>query len=100
MQRGDRIVPIPITGDAANDLGGRILRLSVPTVRESYDTDPRRLREQAKKQFSTWTASLDPHQSRTDILGTLDAARQELAHSPRGSTQRLVVSDFLEDDGT
>lgn len=101
MQRGDRLVLIPITGDAANDAGGRILRLSAPTARESYDTDLRRFREQAKKQFAAWIASLDPHQSRTDIFGTLDAARQELAMSPKGSSQRLVVaSDFLEDDGT
>jgi hypothetical protein len=101
LQRGDRLVLIPITGDASNDSGGRILRLSAPTVRESYDTDLRRFREQAKKQFGAWATSLDPHQSRTDILGTLDAARQELARSPKESSQRLVVvTDFLEDDGT
>jgi hypothetical protein len=101
MQRGDRLVLIPITGDAANDAGGRILRLSAPTARESYDTDLRRFREQAKNHFAAWAASLDPHQSRTDILGTLDAARQELALAPTGSSQRLVVvTDFLEDDGT
>jgi hypothetical protein len=101
MQRGDRLVLIPITGEAANDAGGRILRLSAPTTRESYDTDLRRLREQAKKQLAAWAASLDPHQLRTDILGTLDAARQELVLSPQGSSRRLiVVTDFLEDDGT
>jgi hypothetical protein len=101
MQRGDRLVLIPITGDAANGSGGRILRLSAPTARESYDTDLRRFREKAREQFAAWTASLDPHQSRTDILGTLDAARQELAFGPTGSMQRLVVvSDFLEDDST
>ena len=101
VQRGDRLVLIPITGDAANDAGGRILRLSAPTTRESYDTDLSRFREQAKKQFVAWSASLDRHQSRTDILGTLDAARQELALGPPGSSKRLiVVSDFLEDDGT
>jgi hypothetical protein len=100
MQRGDTLVIIPITDDAANDAGGRILRLSAPTTRESYDTDLRRFRIEAHKQFAAWTESIDPHQSRTDILGTLDAARQELALVPRGSSQRLtVVSDFLEDDG-
>lgn len=101
MQRGDVLVLIPITGDAANDTGGRILRLSVPTRRETYDTDLRRFREQARKQFAAWTASLDQPQSRTDILGTLDAARQELALLPKGANPRLIVaSDFLEDDGT
>jgi hypothetical protein len=101
LGRGDRLILIPITGDAQNDAGGRILRLSAPTQRETYDTDLRRFQEQSKKQFAAWVASLDPHQSRTDILGALDAARQELASMPRGVNRRLiVVSDFLDDDGT
>lgn len=100
MQRGDTLVIIPITGDAANDAGGRILRLSAPTQRETYDTDLRRFHEQALKQLTVWASSLDPHQSRTDILGALDAARQETASLPQASNRRLiVVSDFLEDDG-
>jgi len=101
MQRGDRLVLIPITGDAQNDARGRVLRLSAPTRRETYDADLRRFQEQSKKQFSAWAASLDPYQPRTDILGALDAARQELALLPNGMNRRLiVVSDFLEDDGT
>jgi hypothetical protein len=100
MQRGDLLVVIPVTGDAANDAGGRILRLSAPTRRETYDTDLHRFQERAKKQFVAWIASLDKHQSRTDILGALDAARQELVLLPTESIRRLiVVSDFLEDDG-
>jgi hypothetical protein len=44
---------------------------------------------------------LNRHQSRTDILGALDAAQQELALLPNGMKRKLVVvSDFLEDDGT
>ena len=101
MQRGDLLVLIPITGDAANDSGGRVLRLSVPTERETYDADLRRFQLTARKQFASWTASLDQHQSQTDILGALDAARQELALLPKGSNRNLVVvGDFLEDDGT
>jgi hypothetical protein len=101
MQRGDQLVIIPITGDAANDAGGRVLRLSAPTKRETYDTDLHRFHEQAGKQFSTWVAALDKHQSRTDILGALDAARQEFAALPNGMNNKLVVvSDFLEDGGT
>jgi hypothetical protein len=100
MQRGDTLVIVPITGDAANDAGGRILRLSAPTQRETYDTDQHRFYEQARMQFNAWASSLDPHQSRTDLLGALDAARQESALLPQRSSRRLiVVSDFLEDDG-
>jgi hypothetical protein len=101
MQRGDMLILVPITGDAANDGGGRVLRLSAPTERETYDTDLRRFQEQARKQFAAWVASLDKHQSRTDILGALDAVRQELALLPKESNRNLVVvSDFLEDDAT
>lgn len=99
MGRGDCLILIPITGDAQNDAGGRILRLSAPTTRESYDADLRRFQVQAQKQFSAWVASLDQHQPRTDILGTLDVARQELATLPKDSSSRLIiVSDFLEDE--
>jgi hypothetical protein len=101
MGRGDRLVLIPITGDAQNDAGGRVLRLTAPTEREPYDADLRRFQSTAQKQFVAWAASLDPHQTRTDILGTLDAARQEFAAIPKGSGGRLViVSDFIEDESS
>lgn len=38
---------------------------------------------------------------RTDILGTLDLARQEFAALPKDADRRLIIlSDFLEDDPT
>jgi hypothetical protein len=99
LGRGDRLIVIPITGDAQNDAGGRILRLVAPTERQPYDNDLRRFQTDAKKQYAAWHASLDPHQMRTDILGTLDIARQEFAVVPKGSARRLIIlSDFLEDD--
>jgi hypothetical protein len=99
MGRGDRLILIPITGDAENDAGGRILRLTAPTVRETYDEDLRRFQAGAKKQYSAWAASLDLHQLHTDILGTLNIARQEFAGIPEDSARRLIVlSDFLEDE--
>jgi len=101
MGRGDCLILIPITSDAQNDAGGRILRLAAPSEREPYDADLRRFHSEASKQFVAWTASLDSHQMRTDILGALDTARQEIASRPKGTSARLiVVSDFLEDDGT
>ena len=101
LGRGDRLVVIPITDDARNDAPGRILRLQAPTVRESYNADLKRFRNDAQTQFTVWVATLDPHQRRTDILGALNAARQELASLPKEDKRRLiVVSDFLEDDGT
>jgi hypothetical protein len=99
LGRGDRLVLIPITSDAQNDAGGRILRLVAPTERQPYDNDLRRFQADAKKRYSAWLASLNPHQMRTDILGTLDVARQEFAAVPAGADRRLIIlSDFLEDD--
>jgi hypothetical protein len=99
--RRDRLIFIPITGDAQNDTGGRILRLAAPSVRETYDADLLRFRDEAKKQFTAWVESLSPLQRQTDILGSLDTARQELSALPQGGNRRLiVVSDFLEDEGS
>jgi hypothetical protein len=99
MNRGDVLILIPITGDAENDAGGRILRLRAPTARESYDADLRRYRDTARTQFTGWVASLGAERYRTDILGTLDSARQEIDSLPTNSNRHLViVSDFLEDD--
>lgn len=100
LGRGDTLILIPITGNAANDAGGRILRLRAPLVRETYDVDLRRFRDGAEKEVAAWGPSVRAEPDRTDILGALDAARQELASLPSGSARRLiVVSDFLEDDG-
>lgn len=101
MGRGDRLVVIPITGDAENDAGGRILRLVAPVERQAYDNDLRQFQVAAKKWYAAWLASLNPHQMHTDILGTLDLAQQEFAAIPKTSDLRLIVlSDFLEDDPT
>ena len=48
MGRGDRLIVIPITGDAENDAGGRILRLVAPTERQAYDNDIRTFQADAK----------------------------------------------------
>lgn len=101
LGRGDSLVLIPITGDTENDAGGRILRLQAPATREPYDADLRRFRESAWKQFTAWIATVHAEPDRTDILGALDAARQEIAALPKGTAHRLiVVSDFIEDDGS
>lgn len=100
LKRGDTLILIPITGNAANDAGGRILRLQAPAMREPYDVDLHRFRDDAEKQVVAWDSSVRAEPDRTDILGALDAARQELASLPTRNARRLVVvSDFLEDDG-
>lgn len=99
MERGDCLILIPITGKAENDAGGRILRLCAPARREPYNADLRRFRADAEKRFDVWATAPGAERYRTDLLGSLDAARQKLLSLPAGSARRLVVaSDFIEDD--
>src|ERR1700728_1745153 len=56
LGRGDRLIVIPITGDAQNDAGGRILRLVAPSERQAYDNDLRRFQADSKKQYAAWIA--------------------------------------------
>ena len=101
LGRGDRLIIIPITGDAQNDTGGKVLRLASPAKRQAYDNDLRKFQADAKKQYIAWLALLDQHQARTDILGTLDIARQEFAAVVPGSDRHLIIlSDFLEDESS
>jgi len=51
--------------------------MGIPEVQEQYI-------------FRLWLASLDQHQSRTDILDVLDAGRQELALLPPKATAGLL----------
>jgi hypothetical protein len=101
LKRGDAVILIPITGNALADSPGQIIHLAVPTQRQPYDHDLLVFREQAREQIKILRdQALASPSSRTDILGALDAARQELALLPKQNNRRLlVVSDFLEDDG-
>jgi len=102
MQRGDSLIVIPITNNAMADIEGRILRLHAPERRETYDADLRRFRKQAANQFAEFSqAILCCPGTHTDILGSLDVARQEFTGaSPRSRLNLIVLSDFIEDDGT
>lgn len=101
MKRGDSLVMIPITENAAADIQGRVLKLRAPNQREAYDADLRRFRDDADRRFSVFSADLLAHPGhKTDILGALDVARQEFDAIPgSGRRQLIVLSDFLEDDG-
>ncbi len=102
LKRGDSLTLIPITGNALGDSPGRIVHLSVPTQRQPYDHDLVTFRDQAREQIKAMRdQALASPSNHTDILGALDAARQELALFPKQNNRRLlIVSDFLEDDGT
>lgn len=102
LLRGDSLLIIPITNDAEAGIEGRVLRFHAPAEREAYDADLRRFRHQADKQLGAFANELlQSPVKRTDILGALDVARQEFEAAPRGDRRTLIVlSDFLEDDGS
>jgi len=102
LKRGDSLTLIPITGNAPGDSHGRIVHLWVPTQCQPYDNDLVAFRGQAREQIKAMREqALARPSSQTDILGALDAARQELSLIPKMNNRRLLIaSDFLEDDGT
>lgn len=102
MQRGDSLTIIPITGNAMSETPGHVLRFTAPTERQAYDHDLAVFRQEAHQSIHAMqdTAFANPSKH-TDILGALDVARQELETAPPSNAKSLIVmSDFIEDDGT
>jgi len=100
MQRGDRLTLIPITGNARNDTSGHIVRLKVPSQRMAFDSDLKSFRKQAHGDIARMRDWQVAHPgNRTDILGALQLAQQELDSGQLSTTDLIILSDFLEDDG-
>jgi hypothetical protein len=100
LQRGDRIVIIPILGDAQTEASGRIIRFDVPMNRQAYDGDLRGFRTRLKASLEEMKSAAIAHPgSKTDILGSIALAEQEF-HSAYGPSERLLVvlSDFIQED--
>jgi hypothetical protein len=100
LHRGDALTVIPITGDAENQSQGRVLRFVLPEQREAYDQDLRRAVKNVRELLETTKAEtlLKPG-SRTDILGALHLAEEEMRLG-RGSRNTIIVilSDLIQDD--
>jgi hypothetical protein len=100
LQRGDRITVIPILGDAQAEASGRIIRFEVPNKRTAYDADLRSFRSQLSASLQQMQEAAIAHPGpKTDILGSLALAEQELDAQPTSSQILIVLSDFLQDDG-
>src|SRR5207244_3023513 len=79
LRRGESLVVIPITGDAGNESQGRILRIEVPKRREAYDQDLRSAASDLRHSLEeTKAAAMHDPGARTDILGALRLAAQEM----------------------
>jgi hypothetical protein len=100
LHRGDSIAVIPITSDAENETEGAVIRFTVPTTRKAYDQDLRRFNNQMHDALQRLAADAAAHPGiETDILGTLELARQELSASHSVNTGMIIVlSDFILED--
>ncbi len=101
LRRGDRAAVIPILGDDLNEAQGRILRYEVGRDRKPYDSDLRTLAAEEKQTLRTLReAALRTPEAKTDVLGVVDLATEELGLTQsRDDHQALVIlSDFLQDD--
>jgi hypothetical protein len=101
LHRGDRIAIIPILGDAQAEASGRIIRFEIPSSRQAYDSDLRNFRATLTKSLDAMQADAAAHPgSKTDILGSLELAQQELRLSVAHSKLLVILSDFIQEDRT
>jgi len=100
LQRGSSLTIIPVTSDAAAQSSGRGLRFQVSEKREVYDADLKRLAREVteKTQAMRDEAAVNPF-LRSDLLGALKQAEEEMAQGGAGAIPALVIlSDFVQDD--
>jgi hypothetical protein len=100
LHRGDRLTIIPILGDAEAEASGKILRFEVPANRQAYDTDLRDFHSKLNTSLKEMETNAVRHPgSKTDILGAIALAKQELTIRPQESRQALIIlSDFIQED--
>lgn len=100
LHRGDKIAIVPILDDAQAEASGRIIRFEVPTARQAYDADLRDFRLKLKASLDEMeSAAIARPGTKTDILGSIALAEQELQGTPSESkTLLIVLSDFIQED--
>lgn len=100
LRRGDSLTLIPVMNDAEVDSPGQIVRLEVPTEREVYDDDLRKLALKAREALEGVQArALETPSRHTDLLGALRLASEELAALPRERQGVVVIlTDCIQDD--
>jgi hypothetical protein len=101
LNRGDSVSIIPITGDADVQSTGRVLRFQKPINRTAYDADLIGFSRQVRDSLQALRIqAISNPTSKTDILGAIRMAVEELATSSKERDKRLFIfSDFIEDDG-
>jgi hypothetical protein len=97
LVRGDSFAVIPVTGDAANNASGAIVRSAFGPERESFDGDLVRIL--TFEHAGLLRIGDRKPDERTDLIGTVALASEELAHDPEEIRAVAVLSDFIQDRG-
>ncbi len=100
LKRGDRLTIIPILGDAQAEASGRIIRFEVPISRTAYDSDLRQFSVKIKTSLEEIRSASAMHPgAKTDILGSITLANQELQTDGKDARRSVIIlSDFIQED--
>lgn len=99
LKRGDDLVVVPLTGDAATEASGKVLRFRISTKRKAYDADLRETRAKIQTALDEMrgAAAAKPF-LHTDLLGSLRLAAEEKPNGANGEEFTLaVLSDMIQD---
>ncbi len=99
LKRGDEIVLIPLTGDAAIEAPGKVQRVRISTTRSAYDTDLKKANANVRTILEKlrYESSVHPY-LRTDLLGSISLAAEE--RRPGETFTLAVISDMINDTPT
>ncbi|GEM_PF-1505585 len=98
LQRGDELVAIPLTGDAATQASGKVARFRLSTKRKAFDADLKEAREKIQTLLNRMReeTAAEPF-IRTDLLGSLRIAAEENRGTEDGEFILAVLSDMIHD---
>ena len=96
LKRGDEIVLIPLTGDAAIEAPGKVQRVRISNKRTAYDTDLKKANANVRTILEKLREESAAHPYlRTDLLGSISLAAEERR---AGETFTLaIISDMIND---
>jgi hypothetical protein len=100
LKRGDSLVVAPLTGDAATEAPGKIIRLRLSDKRKAYDADLKQahLKVQSLLRRMRDDAEANPY-LRTDLIGTMKLAAEEKRSADQAHElfTLAVLTDFIND---
>jgi hypothetical protein len=99
LRRGDTVIIVPVTNDTATEAQGRVLRFEISERRAAYDSDLKKLAAEVERAIETMQSeSASRPATRSDILGAINLAEEEISKGQKGERKVIVVlSDMIND---